>query len=289
MEARLVREVRHANGNEERWTPQVVRHVVDSTVTRAVGAVLVEAVDDGTGTRAQMETFRVAGKSGTARLYSATGGYEAGEYFSSFAGFFPADRPQLVVFVKLERPQGAYYGGAVAAPVTRAAMEAALAARGTPLDRQGLLGVMRPVRREPPTETREPEIPVAQFAVRAADRGEGERTGGDATSVAPASGSGATNPGDAAEGAPSSEVAAGGRLHSPSGAAWRVVPDVSGLPLRVAVRQLHRAGFRVSVEQAGVVTGMRPTAGERIPVGDTIHLSAAPPGGMRLGGGLPER
>src|SRR5690606_3897997 len=86
----------------------------------------------------RLATFEVAGKSGTARAYGA-GGYERGAYYSSFVGFFPADDPQLVVFVKLDRPSGAYYGGAVAAPVTRATMEAALAARATPLDRAALV------------------------------------------------------------------------------------------------------------------------------------------------------
>ena len=43
-------------------------------------------------------------------------GYESGAYYASFVGFFPADAPQLVVFVGLDRPQGTYYGGAVAAP-----------------------------------------------------------------------------------------------------------------------------------------------------------------------------
>jgi cell division protein FtsI (penicillin-binding protein 3) len=60
---------------------------------------------------------------------------------ASFVGFFPAEQPQLVIYVKLERPQGAYYGGATAAPVTRATMEAILAARRPPLDREALAAI----------------------------------------------------------------------------------------------------------------------------------------------------
>ncbi|NIQ58702.1 MAG: hypothetical protein GWN71_35980, partial [Gammaproteobacteria bacterium] len=54
-----------------------------------------------------------------------------------------AEDPQLVIFVKLERPQGAYYGGATAAPVTRATLEAILAARRAPIDRRALAAMAR--------------------------------------------------------------------------------------------------------------------------------------------------
>ena len=140
MQPRLVREIRGADGEVlERFSSRVVRRVTTPQNARAVSRVLVDVVEDGTGKKARMGSFRVAGKSGTTRLYSPEGGYERGAYWSSFVGFFPADNPQLVVFVKLERPKGTYYGGSIAAPVTRATMEAALAARATPLDRAALL------------------------------------------------------------------------------------------------------------------------------------------------------
>jgi cell division protein FtsI/penicillin-binding protein 2 len=45
------------------------------------------------------------------------GRYEPGAYIGSFIGYVPADHPRYVILVKIERPQGAYYGGVVAAPV----------------------------------------------------------------------------------------------------------------------------------------------------------------------------
>jgi cell division protein FtsI (penicillin-binding protein 3) len=273
MEARLVREVRRPLEEPRTWAPREVRQVVDTVVTRALGSVLVEAVDDGTGTRAHMSTFRVAGKSGTARLYSEAGGYEQGAYFSSFAGFFPADRPQLVVFVKLERPRGAYYGGAVAAPVTRAAMEAALAARGTPLDRTRLAQSMRAPERPAALATVEPELPTARFAVAAADAAQG--TSSEPTRAVDAlSDDARTLPDDAAA----------ARSLLPEGIP---VPDLRGQPVRSAARQLHALGFKVTLEHVGAVESMQPTAGARLPRGSTIHLRAAPPG--RGAGGRPER
>lgn len=144
MEPRLVREVRDADGRvEERNKPRVVRQVVPRRVTEEITPVLVDVVDAGTGTRARLATFAVAGKSGTARAYDPRGGYAEGGYYSSFIGFFPAEDPQLVIFVKLERPEGAYYGGATAAPVTRATLEAVLAARQAPIDRRALASMAR--------------------------------------------------------------------------------------------------------------------------------------------------
>ncbi|MCH7892238.1 MAG: penicillin-binding protein 2, partial [Gemmatimonadetes bacterium] len=143
MEPRLVREFRDSKGNvTARFQPRIVRRAVSPGVAREVSAVLVDVVEDGTGTRARLGTFKVAGKSGTARVW-ADGAYQDGEYFASFVGFFPAEDPQLVVMVKLDRPQGAYYGGSAAAPVTRATMEAILAAQQTPIDRWALAQVAR--------------------------------------------------------------------------------------------------------------------------------------------------
>ncbi len=129
MRPRLVREVRDANGTVvERYEPQEIRRVVSRRTAERLGRALVDVVDHGTGGAAGIGGYQVAGKSGTAR-FATNGRYERGDYSSSFVGYFPADDPQLVIFVKLDRPGGAtYYGGAVAAPVTRVTMEAALAA-----------------------------------------------------------------------------------------------------------------------------------------------------------------
>jgi cell division protein FtsI (penicillin-binding protein 3) len=138
LEPRLVREVRSRDGRVERsMTPRVVRRVMSDEASEELRRVLVDAVEGGTGTAAALGPFAVAGKTGTARI--AEGGrYKPGAYISSFAGYFPAENPQLVIVVKLDEPQGVYYGGATAAPVTRATLEAALAARGTALDRSAI-------------------------------------------------------------------------------------------------------------------------------------------------------
>ena len=241
MQPRLVREIRNSDGTVlERFEPRVIRQVISPRVASSVSRVLEDVVEDGTGKSARLGSFRVAGKSGTSRLYSADVGYEAGAYFSSFVGYFPAEAPQLVVFVKLDRPQGAYYGGAVAAPVTRATMEAALAARATPLDRAALLNATR-------VSTTPVARPAALFA--------------SVPITAPVSSAkGMAFP----VGLPTDE--------SPRLGSVVPIPDVSGLPSRVAVRRLHALGLRVSLARPGEILGTEPAAGTRVLRGDTIRL-----------------
>ena len=77
----------------------------------------VVASPEGTGKRAAVRNYHVAGKTGTAKKASA-GGYADDRYTAVFAGIAPASAPRLVVVVVIDEPQGAaYYGGDVAAPV----------------------------------------------------------------------------------------------------------------------------------------------------------------------------
>ena len=78
---------------------------------------------DGTGSKAGVPGYSVAGKTGTVRKLKATGGYEDRRHWSAFVGLIPANDPQLVGLVFVEEPtQGGYYGGVVAAPVFSAVM-----------------------------------------------------------------------------------------------------------------------------------------------------------------------
>jgi cell division protein FtsI (penicillin-binding protein 3) len=256
MEPRLVREARTNTGTLiERPEPRALRSVVSPQVAREIGAVLVEAVEEGTGTAARLEAFRVAGKTGTARAF-ANGSYQSGRYFSSFAAYFPADDPQLVVFVKLDSPVGAYYGGATAAPVSRATMEAALATWRTPLDRRALLASAQRTGSEATLASRAPRPagPAVRFAAA------------DLSPAAPARPALAM---DAFQHEP---------RPSPEAAVERwadgsvPVPDVAGLSPRTAVRRLHAAGLRVTWDGGDAVTGSFPRAGSRALPGDTVRL-----------------
>lgn len=71
----------------------------------------------GTGTKAALRGYPVAGKTGTAQKVNLVeGGYYARKYVASFAGFLPVENPAISIIVVADDPQGAYYGGTVCAP-----------------------------------------------------------------------------------------------------------------------------------------------------------------------------
>ncbi|HVE92390.1 MAG TPA: penicillin-binding transpeptidase domain-containing protein [Actinomycetota bacterium] len=96
--------------------------VVSSTTAATVRRILAKAVEDGTGTRAQIPGYDVAGKTGTAQK-AVRGGYRG--FMASFIGFLPASQPRVVVSVVLDEP-APYYGGIVSAPVFKEVAEAAV-------------------------------------------------------------------------------------------------------------------------------------------------------------------
>jgi cell division protein FtsI/penicillin-binding protein 2 len=100
------------------FAPQVIRRVIKPETSAALMTILRDVVRRGTATAAQMSGFELAGKTGTAQMV-INGSYVPGAYTASFAGIIPADKPEYVIFVKLDRPQGAYYGSVVALPAFR--------------------------------------------------------------------------------------------------------------------------------------------------------------------------
>lgn len=81
----------------------------------------------GTGTRAQVKAYDVAGKTGTTHKISNAGGYSDSQYVAFFAGMAPAQDPSIVVVVVVdEPPSGGYYGGEAAAPVFARIAEGAM-------------------------------------------------------------------------------------------------------------------------------------------------------------------
>lgn len=85
-------------------------------VAHAVRDMLEAAAGPDGAKLAQVQGYRVAGKSGTARKI-VDGRYSKSRYRSSFVGFAPASNPRIVVAVTIDEPKGHYYGGRVAAPV----------------------------------------------------------------------------------------------------------------------------------------------------------------------------
>ena len=109
--------------------------VLSAETARAVRSMLELAVQPGgTGPRARIMGWRVAGKTGTARKQE-NGAYIADRHLASFVGLAPASAPRLVIAVMIDEPStGKYYGGTVAAPVFAHVMQGALRLLGVPHD-----------------------------------------------------------------------------------------------------------------------------------------------------------
>lgn len=113
--------------------------VLDPKLAREVVAMLATVTGpEGTGQRARVPGYLVAGKTGTSRKVGA-GGYED-RYVASFAGFAPITRPRLAIVVVINDPEGEfYYGGQIAAPLFSRVMAAALRLFNVPPDDIGSL------------------------------------------------------------------------------------------------------------------------------------------------------
>ena len=98
--------------------PADEQRVLSARAVRQVRAMMEEAVSrKGTGFKASVPGYRVAGKTGTVHKI-IHGRYASNRYFSLFAGMVPASNPRLVMVIIIDEPKGkAYYGGTVAAPV----------------------------------------------------------------------------------------------------------------------------------------------------------------------------
>jgi cell division protein FtsI (penicillin-binding protein 3) len=233
LEPGLIREIRRSDGTVlYHHGRRAIRRVMPVTVADTVRAMLVETVAHGTGSKADLSTFSVAGKTGTARRTERNRGYVPGAYTATFVGLFPAANPQYVILVKINDPPArgeSYFAAKAAAPVARTVLEAAVAARDASLDRGALAG-----RKTAPAET--------TVVAAAADIASSVTVD---LPLRPA--------------------------HLPPAGAPRAVPDVHGMSLRAAVHALHRAGFRVELIDSppGVTI---PVAGTVVPEGVTVKL-----------------
>jgi cell division protein FtsI (penicillin-binding protein 3) len=115
--------------------PLSAERVLDEGVCRDVIHMLESVItSDGTGLRAAIRGYRVAGKTGTA-WKSVAGGYSTDKYMAVFAGLVPASNPRLAAVVVIDEPGGKqYYGGDVAAPTFAAIMSGALRLLAVPPD-----------------------------------------------------------------------------------------------------------------------------------------------------------
>ena len=111
------------------------QRVMSAENARAVRKMMQRVISKGTGQRASVANYSVAGKTGTVHKFIA-GGYAEDRYISIFAGMVPADKPELVMVVMIDEPRnGEHFGGQVAAPVFSQVMSGAMRLLDIPPDR----------------------------------------------------------------------------------------------------------------------------------------------------------
>jgi len=247
VQPRLVRRVMPA------WVSKVIRTDMESVVTPA-----------GTGAEAAVPGYTLAGKTGTAQLVA--NGKVGSTYMSSFIGFGPMPNPKVLVLVQLNNPQGAYYGGQIAAPIFAQIMAETLRYEGIaptgPLPATGVVGVPHVIGLSPAA--------ADQALTRAGLVGMPIGTGAKVVAVSPQ---------------PGTAVAKGGSVVEVLGAALPGtggdVPYLIGLTLRKAMILAGDRGFRLATTGSGIVVSQSPRAGTQAKVGSvltaTLRLPAPPP------------
>lgn len=127
MKPRVVKGI-YKNGKPLKlFSPEIVRRVISKKTSLIVTAILREVVLEGTGKNSALEGYSVVGKTGTAQKFDREiNAYSKTKYLASFAGYFPAENPQVAILVMVDEPKTVVWGGSVAAPVFRnIAMQAA--------------------------------------------------------------------------------------------------------------------------------------------------------------------
>lgn len=233
---RIVRAITQ-NGGRETPERRVIRRAISTDTAAELTEIMEAVVARGTGRRAQVPGYTVAGKTGTAEKL-IDGRYSPYDHNASFVGFVPSDRPRLVVLVMIDTPrsavingvrQRAYTGGMVAAPIFQRIAEGALRHLAVPLN----LHPNPPVLIE--TTSSSPVPPRSVFVSTPASAGDGESV-------------------DAAHG-----------NHD-------LMPDLRGLSAREAVDAVGQFGLQSKVIGAGVVTHHDPPPGADIERGITTTM-----------------
>ncbi len=129
----LVRRIESATGEVLQQTgPSALRRVIKPETARVATQVLRRVVEEkkGTGIKARIEGYPVAGKTGTAQKVTPGARGYSGKYIGSFVGYLPATAPRAVILVMIDEPAGRGFGGTVAAPVFQKIGSAVMTAMG---------------------------------------------------------------------------------------------------------------------------------------------------------------
>ncbi len=265
MEPHIIKAVLTDEGRVvEESQPCVIRQVVRPEVAALVRDMMKDIPVDGTGKKAAVAEFAVAGKTGTAqKVVPGIRGYAPGKYVASFAGFAPADDPGLVILVVIDEPKGRGLGGDAAAPVFRRIIE-----RVVRSSRHELILGRRNARPARESSTCSLESEGLEFAERLMDEaGAQEFAAYDAAGYASAALGARRSAGDCLI-VPASFSGAGDE----AAAGDTDMPDLVGMSLRRARRTAAGLGLVLSFDGTGLVRSQSPRRGSAVRAGDRVRV-----------------
>ncbi|OGV97312.1 MAG: hypothetical protein A3I04_01770 [Nitrospinae bacterium RIFCSPLOWO2_02_FULL_39_110] len=142
MRPRIVKSVEKDGMVLEEFKPEVIRRVVSEKTCKEITEILEYVVMSGTGQKAAIEGYTVAGKTSTAqKADEGKKGYSEDKYMSSFVGYVPSKKPRLVIMVGIDEPEGVAWGGEVAAPVFKEIARQSLRYLKVPSENEGIYTV----------------------------------------------------------------------------------------------------------------------------------------------------
>lgn len=269
MRPYIVKEVLDASGQViDKALPTVVSLPITPETSARMRELLENVVENGGGKNGAVAGYRVGGKTGTAQVYK-NGRVVSNVHIGSFVGFAPMDQPRIAVLVTVNEAQVPVdYGSITAAPYAQQILAEALPYLGIA---PALPGVT-----EPP-QTAVPDVrgmTVAEARKRLAESGLFCESDGGAAAVtgqAPAAGA---------------MLRMGGSVmlytleNGPTAAVDLIsVPDVKGLSMVEAGRQIRARGLEMEIEGTGLAVRQRPAAGDYAPLGSEVLVTFELPQG----------
>ena len=230
--------------------PQVApRRVVREATAATMRAMLEGVVLNGTGTKAQLDGYTSAGKTGTAqKIDPATGRYSATQMIASFVGFAPINNPAVTILVQLDSPVGLHEGGSVAAPVFRRIAQQVLPYLNVPHDIPVSPTTLRAARRSQASEAADvSDFDSGQLTSAAFSPGQPEPI---SAAAFPVSASG-----------PTVELAAGGGIS---------IPDLAGRTVRQVTEICVQLGVNPVLVGTGTVQEQSPQPGALVRRGASV-------------------
>ena len=240
----LVKKIKNPyTGEEQTFKSKALRRVLTKEEARTLSLMLISVTEDqGTGASANVSGYFVAGKTGTAQKVDLKSrGYKKGEYISSFAGFIPAHDPKLVIYLMIDGAKDNFYASSLVAPLFSEVASYAVRQAGlspTVLEEKNIIAVNEGSR--------------SVSSHKKWDGVQGNKTIEKNFNMAQPL-----------------------KLHS-TGVIEKsysfIVPDLSGLSLRQALRYLENKGLKMKIQGVGRLLKSSPKKGERIYKNETVTL-----------------